>query len=358
MFKRLMTLMVISNLIVPKSPAVNIVNDQQAIQNLLAQLASTHEGVYIETALHGFTKLAEGAQQLLTQSEQTSIGTKYLLEGVAQLTACALQGRNGNDGMANEQAVIQVEELVANFKANLIEILDRSKQSSKPGLGVVAIATAAGITADMPDNSQIGIAESKPAEKDTEIDSEKLLVEGLTQIFYNVFCMLISPNDIGVYLNNVFTGLLKVISAVLADGKVGREDLEILSAALSSIFNLRELQKQLVQKQSLALGHKTYHKTGDHKTSQRANFKNSLETQEMSLGLAKIMQSFMAMLANPKNVLSYLQELCQGLMHLFISIFADGKVDQHDLDNLIEVIKSNETKAMAILQAQDYRCAY
>ncbi len=368
MFKRLMTLMVISNLVVPKSPAVNIATDQQAIQNLLAQLASTHEEIYIETVLHGFTKLAEGAEQLLTHAEANGIGAKYLLEGVAQLTACALQARNGVDGAPNEQAVAQVEELVANFRTSLIEILDSSKQSSKPGLGVSAIAAAANITVNVPDNSADildGFAENKPSGKEVESNSEKLLVEGLTQIFYNVFCMLISPNDIGLYLKNVFTGLLKVISAVLANGKIEREDLEVLSTALSSIFNVRELQKQLTSKQGLIIPknqkiyaslRNTVVKDATTDTVSIANINlTNFEAQQASLGLSEILQSLIDLLANPKNILLYLKELGQGLAHLFVSIFADGKIDQHDLDNLVEAIKANETKAMIILNAQDYR---
>lgn len=345
MFKRFMTLMVISSFSVSPVQSASLTIEQQALNNVLAQLASTHEGVYIETVLHGFNTLAEGAEQLLTQPTHCSAGARRLLEGVAQLTACALQAKNGTDSVTSEQAVAQVEALVLNFKTSLTTILNTPNQSNRPVSNPAATAPAAPQPEDL-------LAE-KPAEKDAEPDNEKLLVEGLTQIFYNVFCMLISPNDLGLYLKNVFTGLLKVLSAVLADGKVGREDLEILGAALGSIFNLRGLQKQLIQKQNLALGQRTYNSA-----SPCVSFRNSFETQEMSLGLAKITQSFMALLANPKNALSYLQELCQGLMHLFLSIFADGKVDQHDLDNLVEVIKSNETKALVILQAQDYRCAY
>ena len=338
MFKRFITMMVISSITATNITLVdavvdnvNIVNNQQVINHLVTQLASTHEGVYIETVLRGFTKLAEGTQYLLIQGEHGDLGAKSLFEGVAQLIACALQNRNGVEA---EQTISQVEKLVHEFRSNLTVLLNTPKQSYKPTTNIFFPK----------DNSiEAVVIENKPVEKPNVANNEKLLVEGLTQIFYNVFCMLISPNDIGLYLENVFMGFLKVISAILADGKIEREDLENLSSSLNSIFNVRDLQKQLIYKQSLITTNNTANKVAE--KSIRDNF----EIQEMSTGLTQINQSFIALLSDPKNALTYLKNMCQGLIHLFMSLFADGKVDAHDLNNLVEVIKENETKAMFLL---------
>ena len=61
---------------------------------------------------------------------------------------------------------------------------------------------------------------------------------GLTTVLYNVVSIMVNPAKLSVYLMNILSGLGKIVSAVLADGKIDREDWNRLVKAFGSIFTL------------------------------------------------------------------------------------------------------------------------
>ncbi|NCX96796.1 MAG: hypothetical protein EBX41_10430, partial [Chitinophagia bacterium] len=81
---------------------------------------------------------------------------------------------------------------------------------------------------------QAGIVKSEP---DHDLERQKL-IEGLAKILYNSVYILIDPKSIGDCLTNILSGIYKVVSAILADGKVDYTDWAKVLRALASIFKL------------------------------------------------------------------------------------------------------------------------
>lgn len=84
---------------------------------------------------------------------------------------------------------------------------------------------------------------------DESIDQEQQkMIEGLTTILYNLMYILIKPESIGTCLTNILGGIYKVISSVLADGRIDRNDWDRLLKALTSVFGLShsEIENQLL----------------------------------------------------------------------------------------------------------------
>ena len=63
------------------------------------------------------------------------------------------------------------------------------------------------------------------------------MIEGLKQIVSAVFSILMNPSTMKLYLMNIFSGVMKLLSAVFADGKVDRQDLDDLQGALADILS-------------------------------------------------------------------------------------------------------------------------
>ena len=380
---RRLSLACLAVLVISPSHATSVLpTDQQALKELLNQSLGQQNGVYIEAILLGFAKLAEGSRRLLTDAEHSVSATRCLLEGIAQLTACALKERHGKD---NEQLLTQVQNIVqaAQTKVNKLAQDCANLNTKIPHRPVCPVSmrsllqpsqrddlSVAGVSMDANDTASVASDDSNAAvDMFDEIDdnatagaagmdkeNEKLLVAGLTQIFYNMFCMLISPNDIGLYLKNVFAGLFKVLAAVIANGKIDQDDLESIGTAIGTIFNLRSYDLTPVTPLRIVLNTQASAARATPAVADApANpvsatpatnpatpavdpVLQAFEQQELSAGLSLICQSFMALILDPQHALTHLRQLCQGLFYLFLSIFADGKVNAHDADNLVAVI--------------------
>jgi len=78
-----------------------------------------------------------------------------------------------------------------------------------------------------------------PVKNSFDSDTErKKLIEGLATILYNAVYILIDPSSMKPCLASMLGGIYKVVSAILADGKIDRRDWGSLLRALASIFNL------------------------------------------------------------------------------------------------------------------------
>ncbi len=77
---------------------------------------------------------------------------------------------------------------------------------------------------------------------DSDAERQKL-IDGLTIILYNAVYILIDPKSMQSSLSNILSGVYKVISAILADGKISHNDLGKLLKALASIFSLSSLRQ-------------------------------------------------------------------------------------------------------------------
>ena len=55
-------------------------------------------------------------------------------------------------------------------------------------------------------------------------EEKEMIASGLSQIFTNVINIAINPSCLGFYVKNIVVGILRVVLAVMADGKVDQSD--------------------------------------------------------------------------------------------------------------------------------------
>lgn len=167
----------------------------------------TYKGKSIK-AFIGFVDVVEGAENLLNEDDIDKIqNLQRVMEGVTSL----IETSRGNAPISIEEQV-HINKLIDEFRLNVELLIDQN------------------ITRAIDDN---------------HIDNEaerKKLIEGLSIILYNVVYILIDSKSMNSCLANMLGGVYKVISAVLADGKVGRADWKLLLRALASIFTLGQVR--------------------------------------------------------------------------------------------------------------------
>lgn len=70
--------------------------------------------------------------------------------------------------------------------------------------------------------------------------------------------------------------------------------------------------------------------------------KTELHEQERKLmvaGFKEILSALFGMMINPSGMAIYTDRLVSGILKIVSSVFADGKVDKHDLDNMQQAVK-------------------
>ena len=360
--------------------------DNQDLKEILS-VSTESDSVYVETILQGFAKLSQGARQLLDGGHHVIAGAHSLVEGIAELTVCAIRERGNNQ--ENKELISHVEDLLSDFDYKLITLINSyakdvihteqgahnlNKNTNKrfsifggseeaPSDSSQELESSNNTSAISSDSSvsespKEDVASSN-AIKQEEEKQQKEMAEGLSEIFYNMFCMLINPDNVGLYLKKSLSGLLKIISVILADGKIDRKDLERISAALVSLFNFTGNSSNSDTSNSDSAtepdnGNPVANRVGINFDSSKFNLdpdirrilgitRNEFEKAQMSEGVALIFKSIMSIIIDPGNVGSHLGNIMKGIMHVFASIFADGKVDAHDLNNLSSVISGKRS---------------
>ncbi len=150
-----------------------------------------------------FARVLDGAEGLLHgQNRNAALDIQHLADGVGSLVKLAVQ-----EVALHPDEQLKVQMLMDGFRDQV----------------------------DMLSTSLI-------ARKDASVDPEqRKMVEGLTTILYNVISILINPSQVSLYLPNILGGLYKIISAVLADGRIDQSDWDHLMKALRDTFSLSNL---------------------------------------------------------------------------------------------------------------------
>lgn len=148
----------------------------------------------------GFADLIDGAERLIDRQSLNPIhDLERITEGVTNLIGASIVDFS----------------IDASEKLEIINIIDDFK------------------------NSINSLILANPVKNSFDSDPErKKLIEGIAAILYNAVYILIDPKSMKVCLGNMLSGVYKVVSAILADGKIDRGDLSSLLRALASIFNL------------------------------------------------------------------------------------------------------------------------
>jgi hypothetical protein len=90
--------------------------------------------------------------------------------------------------------------------------------------------------------------EKKDAETNTEqVDpnkaileqEKKLMVAGFKEILGALFGMMLQPSGMAMYTEKLISGVLKILSSILADGKIDKHDLDNMQNAIKDVILLK-----------------------------------------------------------------------------------------------------------------------
>lgn len=160
--------------------------------------------------LSGFVSIIESAESLLHDNDGDPVRKiQRLMEGVSKLVKVGIkESHMGADGQ------IKIAIAVDGFRGEIDLLVKNYKKRG-----------------------------------DDEFDPEQQkMVEGLTTVLYNVMYILINPDSVGSGLIKILSGVYKIISAVLADGRVDKKDWGRLLKALASVFKLSNLDISQIDK--------------------------------------------------------------------------------------------------------------
>jgi hypothetical protein len=137
---------------------------------------------------------SEGVAQLLTDKTQISAGANKVIYSAAQIAALTVQETN-----LSQEELNYLQLSVAEFEQGLIHLLEnKNKSAIKSG------------------------------------NHTALLKEGLNDLFYYMFSLVVLRNDIKIHLKNIFISLLKIITAVISDKGFNEKELQSIQASLHS----------------------------------------------------------------------------------------------------------------------------
>lgn len=138
-----------------------------------------------------FQKLSQGVSCIIVD-KQVNIGSKSIIASVTEL-ASEIAKNNLTESDKKE-----IEESLAHFGLQLENILHYKTKGEK---------------------------------------EKQLLSEGLSQLISNVFLLAFMQNNIGYYIKNIISALLKIIIAVLDDASPGHADLLAVQQTLHEALN-------------------------------------------------------------------------------------------------------------------------
>lgn len=177
-------------------------------QDLVSFLAIMQSRKYSNKSMKafvGFVDLIEGAESLISENNNPLHDLQRLIEGVSGLISASTNGLTID---TSEQ--LRIAAIIEDFKLQIGDLLHTNN--------IVKNTT------------------------DSDVERQKL-IDGLTIILYNSVYILIDPKSMQASLSNILSGVYKVISAILADGKISQNDLGKLLRALASIFSLSSLRQ-------------------------------------------------------------------------------------------------------------------
>lgn len=138
-----------------------------------------------------FQKLSQGVSCIIVD-KQVNIGSKSIINSVVELTSEIAKNN------FTEEDKKEIEASLSQFGAQLEIILQYKTKSEK---------------------------------------EKQLLSEGLSQLISNVFFLALLQNNIGYYVKNIISALLKIIISVLDDASPGHADLIAVQQALHDALN-------------------------------------------------------------------------------------------------------------------------
>ena len=146
-----------------------------------------------------FCQFSEGISYILTDKYKITDGTEKVIHGITQLASITVQQTN-----LTEEELESLKQDVAEFESGLINLLNGRYDKSS-----------------------------------IRSDQSKLLKEGLSDLLYYLFSLIVLKNDVKLHLKNIFKALLKIITAVIDDENFQSFNLESLQNLLHNALETR-----------------------------------------------------------------------------------------------------------------------
>jgi DNA repair exonuclease SbcCD ATPase subunit len=68
---------------------------------------------------------------------------------------------------------------------------------------------------------------------------KKLMVAGFKEILSALFGMMLQPSGMAIYTEKLVSGVLKILSSILADGKIDKHDIDNMQSAIKDVIFLK-----------------------------------------------------------------------------------------------------------------------
>jgi hypothetical protein len=68
---------------------------------------------------------------------------------------------------------------------------------------------------------------------------KKLMVAGFKEILSALFGIMIHPSGMSIYTEKLISGVLKILSSILADGKIDKHDIDNMQSAIKDVIFLK-----------------------------------------------------------------------------------------------------------------------
>src|SRR3990167_6638842 len=137
---------------------------------------------------------SEGVAQLLTDKTKVSVGANKVIHGATQIAAITVQETN-----LSQEELNYLQQSVAEFEQGLIQLLENK------------------------------------TDRETKLRNHTaLLKEGLNDLFYYMFSLVVLRDDVKTHLKNIFIALLKIITSIVSDGGFSEKELQNIQTSLHS----------------------------------------------------------------------------------------------------------------------------
>ncbi|OGB84362.1 hypothetical protein A3F66_01840 [candidate division TM6 bacterium RIFCSPHIGHO2_12_FULL_32_22] len=235
-----------------------------------------------QTIKDSFCQFSEGISYILTDKHKITDGTEKVIHGITQLASITVQQTN-----LTEEELESLKQDVAEFENGLINLLNE-KASSRA-------------------------------------DQSRLLKEGLSDLLYYLFSLVVLQTDIKLHLRNIFRSLLKIITAVVDDENLQSFNLESLQNSLHNALETRVYCYTCKEPGKRSLRNIKVEEPEVELTEEQKEIKSSF---------SRIINDLINIIVHPKQLMSRIKDIVNSALNVVYTIFADGKLDQQDVANI------------------------
>lgn len=254
---------------------------------------------------------SEGLTCLLTDKSQLSHGASKVIQSVTDVASLQVQETN-----LSPEDLIYLQESVTEFEQGLFDLLNKDKLQFR--------------------------------------NHAPLLREGLSELFYHMFCLVVWRKDVKVHLKNIFVALLKVITAIISDSGVEEKDLQNIQSALHDALDKKvycyacktlPIDSYNIQPKKFDSNEIKLKRSAD-ELEKKEQVPLNPEQVQIKNSFNSIINTIIKIVLHPSKIcFSYVKSIFDAIVGIVQAIFADGKVDGQDLENIQVALENIGRKA-------------